>query len=94
MKTIQLKTTKEEYRVIGKIATRATRICKTYGIKYNLFECSMDIIITHLNAQKIKLQELSEADEGNFMHDILGIRNHLNKQTGELRDCFLPRYSA
>lgn len=35
-----------------------------------------------------------DADRFNFAHDVGGIRYHLDRNTGELADCFRPRYSA
>lgn len=41
----------------------------------------------------LRLHALAEADKFNFAHDILGIERHINKTTGELEDCFLPRFA-
>lgn len=41
----------------------------------------------------LKLQELLDADEFNFWHDILGIYKNLNRQTKKLENCFVPRYA-
>jgi len=41
----------------------------------------------------LKLQELLDADDFNFYHDILGIRRNLNRKTKQLENCFLPRYA-
>jgi hypothetical protein len=54
----------------------------------------MDIEAAHCNGNPLKLKELLEADDSNFMHDVLGIRRHINRKTGELEDCFVPRYAA
>jgi hypothetical protein len=75
--------TKEEHEVIDAIVKRAN----------GNWELSMDITATHLNGTPLKLQELLEADDFNFFHDVNGIRNHIDRQTGELRGCFLPRFA-
>lgn len=36
---------------------------------------------------------LLAADDENFAHDILGIRRHMNRRTGELEGCFVPRFA-
>ena len=41
----------------------------------------------------LKLQELLDADDGNFYHDLIGIGNNLNRQTKKLENCFIPRYA-
>lgn len=40
---------------------------------------------------ELDLQKLLDAPDGDFGHDVFGIRRHINRQTGELGDCFLPR---
>jgi hypothetical protein len=79
----------EEPRIIAKIAKRA---CEKFGWLY--FEINMDISATHLNGNPLKLKELLTADDLNFSHDLVGIRNHIDRNTGKLKNCFLPRYSA
>lgn len=41
----------------------------------------------------LKLQELLDAEEFNFWHDILGIYKNLNRKTKKLENCFMPRYA-
>lgn len=36
---------------------------------------------------------LLSADDFNFMHDIGGISRHMNRETGELGGCFVPRFT-
>lgn len=42
----------------------------------------------------LKLEALAKADEANFAHDVFGIRRHIDRETGKLGDCFLPRFAA
>lgn len=37
------------------------------------------------------ISALKDADDGTFIHDIVGIHNHINRRTGKLENCFLPR---
>lgn len=41
----------------------------------------------------IDLDALAEADEFNFVHDVAGIVRHMDRTTGQLTDCFVPRYA-
>ncbi len=34
-----------------------------------------------------------DSDNGNFMHDLGGIHRNLNRETGMLDNCFLPRFA-
>lgn len=41
----------------------------------------------------LDLDALAAADEFNFVHDVCGIVRHLNRKTGALEDCFVPRFA-
>jgi hypothetical protein len=78
---------KTEDEIIDRIASRA---CLEFGLRK--FDLSMDITACH-TTNPLKLDELLNADDENFAHDIFGIRENINRDTGELEDFFLPRYS-
>jgi hypothetical protein len=52
----------------------------------------MDLTAAHL-ACPLRLQDLLDADDFNFVHDIAGIAHHLNRQTFRFEDCFAPRFA-
>lgn len=83
--------TRAEFELMSKIAVRAVSIP---GIIWLKLDCTMDINACHSNGCPLRLQELLDADDENFEHDVLGIRRHLNRETGQLMDCFVPRYAA
>lgn len=71
------------------------QICKrAYKLLPDAKDLNMDIMATHISGCPLRLQELLDADDGNFLHDISGIHHHLDRETGKLLDCFLPRYTA
>jgi hypothetical protein len=41
----------------------------------------------------INLDALAGADDMNFAHDVAGIVRHIDRSTGKLTDCFVPRYA-
>jgi len=84
---------KEEARTISKIAARAVQMAASAGWRYEFMDADMDITACHVNGNPLKLNELLTADDGNFAHDVFGIRRHINRETGQLEDCFSPRYS-
>jgi len=86
---INFKATKEDIQTIHKIVSRG--FCKQ--IYADRTSMSMDIAATHLNGCPLKLKELLAADDFNFFHDIYGIYNHLDRKTGKLKNCFLPRFA-
>ena len=84
-----LKKRKEESKLIMAIVERAWKSNMLYKEKIDMI---MDISKVHEN-NPMKLQEWLEADDWNFTHDIVGIATFLDRETGKLMDCFLPRYS-
>jgi len=74
------------------------KIIKRFKTKFetdskSAINLEMDITACHLNGNPLKLTKLLEADDLNFFHDVLGIRNCIDRTTGKLTHCFLPRYS-
>jgi len=84
---------KDEVRTINKIAHRAVAMAASAGFEYPLMDADMDLTACHVNGNPLKLDELLSADEFNFAHDVFGIRRHINRETGKLEDCFVPRFS-
>lgn len=85
--------TKDEARTILKIAHRAAVMAISADVYYPLLDADMDITAVHVNACPLKLDELLAADDFNFAHDVFGIRRHLDRETGELGGCFVPRFA-
>ena len=44
-----------------------------------------------MEKQPLDLKKLMSFEPADFAHDIFGINKHLNHETYELEDCFLPR---
>lgn len=85
--------TMEETKVIAEIARRAILLAEEVGIEYNQCDAVMDLTAIHANGCKLKLHELVDAPKFDFAHDVFGIRLHINRRTGQLKNCFLPRYA-
>jgi len=80
----------EEVRLINKIVNRGWKTMKrNYRERIDMI---LDIDVANRDCP-LKLQELLEADDNNFYHDIIGIGQHLNRQTRKLEDCFVPRFA-
>jgi hypothetical protein len=54
----------------------------------------MDLNACHANGCPLDLQGLLEAASPDFLHDVFGIRRHIDRKTGKLLNCFDPRSSA
>lgn len=61
-------------------------------VRVTRMDVEMDLSATHATCP-LRLAELADADDFNFSHDMGGIRRHLNRQTGELEDFFVPRFA-
>ena len=78
--------TTEEMRKVTAIVDRAEK-----RINQNKRALVMDIVATHANGCPLDLNKLLNAKAFDFFHDIYGIIKHIDRHTGELQDCFLPR---
>ena len=94
MTNIRWSVSKQESELIERIASRAVRTARENRIDYDQRTAMMDITAVHANGCKLRLNDLIEADAFNFAHDIFGIRSHLDRTTGQLTDCFLPRFAV
>ena len=83
--------TREESDAITGIVRRAQR--EHPGL-FSPQTLMMDLTACHRNGCPLKLGELASAEGGDFIHDVAGISRHIDRDTGELGDCFLPRYAA
>ena len=80
--------TRDEIETVRKIVRRAAVALPS---KDEALSLSMDLEAVHGNGCPLDFDRLLAFDDFNFAHDMQGIRRHLNRQTGELEDCFVPR---
>jgi hypothetical protein len=80
-----------EMDIINKIADRAVAMAKKHGVNYDKMTADMDVTACHANGCPLDLPKLLAADNFNFSHDIFGIARHINRSTGQLENCFVPR---
>jgi hypothetical protein len=79
--------------LIDGIAKRAVLLARQSAVNYDYQTALMDITATHANGCLLRLDELLDADDFNFAHDVFGIRRHIDRRTGKLGDHFLPRFT-
>ena len=84
---------REEWDLIEEIAVRALGIATNARIKVKKLHIVMDLAACHLIACPLDLFRMLASDDANLAHDIFGIRRHLNRDTCQLEDCFLPRFA-
>lgn len=90
MSNINWDTSAKDVNLIAEIASRAVKRDKAL----DKVELMMDITATHNNGTPLDLKQLLNFDKFNFAHDIYGIIGHINRNTGKLERCFLPRCAA
>lgn len=88
---INWQTSKQDMKLITRIAQRAVVMAEDRDIFYPFQDCDMDITACHMNGNALDLKKLIDFDDFNFSHDVFGIRRYIDRETGELKDCFSPR---
>lgn len=95
-RTVKFNTSRKEAETIIAIVHRAVKLSEQIlgGVRnWTNQEMMMDVTACHVNAIPLDLDGLLVASDADFCHDVYGIRRHLDRKTGQLRDCFCPRYS-
>lgn len=76
--------------LIAEIAKRAE---EKGLLMFDRMSLIMDIQVAHEQFE-MKLDELLKADEIDFVHDIVGIQQNIDRKTKKVENCFLPRYAS
>lgn len=80
--------------LILKIVDRAMALCDANGVR-SVKPMDVLMALTLVNDRTpLRLEALLHADDLNFTHDVFGILRHIDTETGALRDCFCPRFTA
>ena len=92
--SVSFAVSRTEARLISKITGRAIELAERHSIDVEFLDLEMDLTACHCNGCQLQLEELLAADDDDFGHDVFGIRRYIDRDTGELTRCFLPRYAA
>lgn len=82
--------TPEDHALILQIVDRF-RDLGTEARKHDKLETMMDLTACHASGCPLDLQALLTTDTFTLVHDVCGIRRHLDRTTGQLKDCYRPR---
>lgn len=93
MREVSFKVTPADRDLISAITERAWAIRARLNLDGSKMDLDMDITAVHANGEPLDLERLLNADPFNFSHDVCGIRNHINRNTGQLERCFVPRFA-
>lgn len=81
-----------EHRAAEKIVKRAYEMFRSAGLSVEPITIAMDLAAVH-GEIPLLLVELADAEDFDFAHDLGGINRHMDRETGELGGCFVPRYA-
>lgn len=84
----------EDMQLVREIRDRAVALYKKHQVRRDPLEIQMDIVACHLNGCPLRLRELLAGSDFEFIHDVAGIARHIDRTTGQLTGCFLPRFAA
>jgi hypothetical protein len=85
------KAKKKDYEKVEKILDRIERDCHE---SIDRTDMSMDLIAVHISDMHLDFHKLLNFNDFSFYHDIKGIKNNINRYTGKLDNCFVPRCAA
>ena len=88
----ELQAKRDRFDLLIKVVERAEQRAVEQGAALDRMTTIMDI--EHADDQfNLDLAALLVADNFNFTHDVFGIINHIDRRTGLVGDCFVPRYA-
>jgi hypothetical protein len=96
-KEVSFDATPDERRAIERCAKRAAALgLDDFNFTHDngvYVEIQMDLTAVHANGCPMDFKKLESFDDFNFMHDIVGIRDCLDRRSGKLLRNFSPRAS-
>ena len=93
--TVLFRASHNELLLLSQIANRYLKRFPNSGKKregLHKLDVIMDLEAVISNGCPLRLNDLLAADDFNFFHDVCGIREHLDHETGQLKNQFSPRY--
>lgn len=78
---------RKDYRLVRRIVARAK------GKGMQIPDLAMDLTAVHVNDTPLDLAAFVSGADFDFAHDVHGIHRHLDRTTGKLGDCFVPRFA-
>ncbi len=97
MSRVKFDCTDDELALIDNIVDRARSNGWVKGPKsrthwYEPQTMTMDLIAVNANGCRMDFERMLAADDVNFIHDVAGIARHIDRKTGKLGGCFMPRF--
>jgi hypothetical protein len=77
--------------IVQRYAAAYSKAMRVEPSKRTLQNLRMDLTATHANGCPMDFAKLLATDNFTFGHDISGIDRHIDRSSGKLLNCFLPR---
>ncbi len=87
----QFTASKFEMLLLRQIAQRAVNLAIELRVDYQFQDAWMDLEACHCNGMEMNLQKLLDAPDADFGHDVFGIRRYIDRNSGKITNCFMPR---
>ena len=87
MAEVSFNATPEEYALVDRIVERAVEMNQSF----DRLSLAMDLIAVNANGCPLDFAKLLAFQRFDFSHDIVGIVGNIDRSTGILGNCFLPR---
>ena len=94
MREVSFKVSDADAEIISQIVKRGWAIDWLRASYADKLSMRMDVMAVHANGNRLRLADLLAADDFNFAHDMSGICNCLDRNTGKLTRNFRPRFSV
>ncbi|WP_175908317.1 hypothetical protein [Burkholderia sp. BCC1640] len=92
MNNVSFEVSREVSAGIRLVAARYQTLLAAKGLPaVDSLELDMDLVACHANGCPMDWERLNAADDFTLAHDVGGIQLHINRRTGKLENCFLPR---
>lgn len=91
MSEVKFDVTASEMTLVLKIVARSASLLNLESLGSSRQSLAMDLCACHLNGCPLNFKRLLEFPEFDFLHDAAGIIRHMDRSTGKVTDCFLPR---
>ncbi|KVW63476.1 hypothetical protein [Burkholderia ubonensis] len=92
MNNVSFEVSREVGAAINLASARYQALLASKGLPaVDALELDMDLTACHANGCPMDWESLNAADDFTLAHDVGGIQRHINRRTGKLEHCFLPR---
>ena len=84
---------KEDEPDVAYVVERSREMFAKFGHRIDVLSLRMDLAAVNA-VIPLDFAKLANFDNPNLLHDVGGIIKHMNRETGDLEDCFIPRCVA